>query len=609
MAHTSETGESWGIAMTLMEKPLTVQGIMEQFYAFSRRFGFFGNIISESMHKRVSFTDWLEDQLKGLIERGWIVRDGETYALTEKGREAAGKALSEVERARGHVDNLATPENASKLTLIVHLLLALLKLPAGILSGSVGLLNDAIDTLLDGVASLLVCWGLRANRERLVSRLLVLFMLATGGFALVEAVLRIVRREPVEADWFAFIAVSISALFCAALWFIQRFIGLRRQSMALITQSVDSRNHVVVAGGVTAGLLAALLRFHWLDYLVGVFVAVLILKSAVELAVELIRTRDEETPNLSKFQFGVYERFRRSQLRSYMLFLIRNREAGTKQQLLSRVQEAFDFQGNVLLRSVRAERLEGSEQLIRSCYRRLIEKKLLVEDPVEEKQLELTPAGKKRLASNRFFLQQEQPAGFKVGAGSIVRIGFSLMVRWVLFLALYWLALAYLVPLLPALPLWESIDFTVLSAWGLRFSLFGLIHLSLGFALITQAAVRMSLIYQRHLSIRERRSKKYTTLQTDGFYARVRHPMASNRLLYALGLCFALPTVWTLVPFAVLLIATILSGIIEERRELGKRFAAQYRAYKQQVPRRYLTPWLAAYLGIAAAAFVAGVVL
>ena len=183
------------------------------------------------------------------------------------------------------------------------------------------------------------------------------------------------------------------------------------------------------------------------------------------------------------------------------------------------------------------------------------------------------------------------------------------MVRWALFLALYWLALAYLVPLLPALPLWESIDFTVLSAWGLRFSLFGLIHLSLGFALITQAAVRMSLIYQRHLSIRERRSKKYTTLQTDGFYARVRHPMASNRLLYALGLCFALPTVWTLVPFAVLLIATILSGIIEERRELGKRFAAQYRAYKQQVPRRYLTPWLAAYLGIAAAAFVAGVVL
>jgi protein-S-isoprenylcysteine O-methyltransferase Ste14 len=60
---------------------------------------------------------------------------------------------------------------------------------------------------------------------------------------------------------------------------------------------------------------------------------------------------------------------------------------------------------------------------------------------------------------------------------------------------------------------------------------------------------------------------------------------------------------------AVLALLTILSGIIEERRELEKRFGARYQAYKQEVPRRYLNPWLATYLGIAAAAFAAGVVL
>ena len=51
------------------------------------------------------------------------------------------------------------------------------------------------------------------------------------------------------------------------------------------------------------------------------------------------------------------------------------------------------------------------------------------------------------------------------------------------------------------------------------------------------------------------------------------------------------------------------AGGLEERRQLEKRFGERYRAYKQQVPRRYLTPWLAAYLGIAAAAFGTGVVL
>jgi hypothetical protein len=59
VAHTSETGESWGIAMTLLEKPLTLEGIMEQFHAFTRRFSFFGSFFSESMHKGVYFRKWL----------------------------------------------------------------------------------------------------------------------------------------------------------------------------------------------------------------------------------------------------------------------------------------------------------------------------------------------------------------------------------------------------------------------------------------------------------------------------------------------------------------------------------------------------------------------
>jgi protein-S-isoprenylcysteine O-methyltransferase Ste14/Co/Zn/Cd efflux system component len=609
VAHNSEIGESWGIAMTLLEKPLTVEGIMEQFHAFTRRFGFFGNFFSESAHRGMDFRQWLEDHLDELTERDWIVRDGETYALTETGRDAATKALSEVEKTRNRIEALATPQNASKLTLFVHLFLALLKLPAAILSGSVGLLNDAIDTLLDGVSSLLVYWGIRVKRERLVSRLLVLFMLGTGGFAAMEAVLRILRREPVEADWFAFAAVLVSAAVCGLLWFIQRFIGLRRQSMALITQSVDSRNHVIVAGGVTAGLFAALLDFAWLDYLVGVAVAILILKSAVELAVELIRSRGEESPDLSRFQFGVYERFRRSQLCSYMLFLVRNHDADTKAQLLTAVKDALDFRGNVFLQTMGAEHLEGGEELIRNCYQLLIARKLLIERPGEGKRLELTQAGEKRLASNRFFLEQGQASGLKIGTGSIVRIAFSLIIRWAVFLGLYWLAEAYLLPLLPALPLWDAIDRYLLSVWGLRFTLFELFHLAAGFLLVTQAAVRLSLIYQRHLSFRQRAAKKYATLQTDGFYARVRHPVAANRLLYALGLCFAFPTVWALVPFAGLALFTIFSGIIEERRELIPRFGAEYEAYRRKVPRRDLTPWLAAYLGIAAAAFAAGAVL
>lgn len=39
--------------------------------------------------------------------------------------------------------------------------------------------------------------------------------------------------------------------------------------MAFITESVDSRNHMIAALGVTAGLVASVLHFGWLDMLVG----------------------------------------------------------------------------------------------------------------------------------------------------------------------------------------------------------------------------------------------------------------------------------------------------------------------------------------------------
>jgi hypothetical protein len=67
-------------------------------------------------------------------------------------------------------------------------------------------------------------------------------------------------------------AVILFALVCLLLWVYQRFVGLRSGSLALIAQSVDSRNHVIVAASVTAGLVASLLRFGLLDTFVGLAV-------------------------------------------------------------------------------------------------------------------------------------------------------------------------------------------------------------------------------------------------------------------------------------------------------------------------------------------------
>jgi hypothetical protein len=125
--------------------------------------------------------------------------------------------------------------------------------------------------------------------------------------------------------------------------------------VALITQSVDSRNHVIVAASVTVGLVASLLRFPLLDTLVGLAVALLILKSAAELAIEVVRSMAEDEADLSRYQLGVverYEQFRRAQLRDWLLYLVGKQGVQTHADLAARARQSLDFTGNPTLREL-----------------------------------------------------------------------------------------------------------------------------------------------------------------------------------------------------------------------------------------------------------------
>ncbi|MGA9351240.1 MAG: cation transporter [Anaerolineae bacterium] len=385
------------IAMCLWDGPRTPPEIEEQFMAFGRRFGFFAAQLHarEPAHRADLVQDLAQD-LEGMTEMGWVVRQGERYALTALGRERAGERLARMRRFGAQVRKLLQPQTVSKVSLGVHLGLAALKLPAGLLSGSVGLINDATDTLLDGFSSLLVYAGLRFDKERVINVVLVLLMLVTGGLTFYEAVRRFFVPSEPDVDWFTFLAAILSALVCLLLWAYQRYVGLSSGSLALITQSVDSRNHVIVAASVTTGLVASLLRFPLLDTLVGLTVALLILKSAVELAIELVRSLGEEEADLSHYKFGLverYERFRQTQLRDWMLYLVEKQGVLTRAEMVARVHQALDFSSNPVLRELElADQLQASEMIDQSITE-LFERGWLV----GEEQLSITDPGREHL--------------------------------------------------------------------------------------------------------------------------------------------------------------------------------------------------------------------
>jgi hypothetical protein len=381
------------VATTLRNGPRTLDDIVDYFYGYLKVIGLF-KLAQRNAHRQESS---IRKTLDELLERGWVTPDGELYALTPQGRDAVAKRMLELGQTGTTVRKLLIPRNVSKITLGIHLGLAAIKMPAALLSGSVGLLNDAVDTLLDAVSSTLVYLGFRFDKERGVNVVLVLLMLTTGALTFYEAVRRFFVVTDLEASWFTFLAAILSACICLALWAYQRYVGLQGGSIALITQSVDSRNHVIVAASVTAGLLASLLRFPLLDTLVGLAVATLILKSAIELTIEMIRSLAEEEVDLSSYEFGLaaqFDKFRESQLRDWMLYLVDREGIQTRAELVRLGCQVLDANQVFSLQAMGlAQKQPSARDAAERSLSELIKRGWLVGD----EQMSVTDAGKKRL--------------------------------------------------------------------------------------------------------------------------------------------------------------------------------------------------------------------
>jgi hypothetical protein len=129
--------------------------------------------------------------------------------------------------------------------------------------------------------------------------------------------------------------------------------------MAFIAESVDSRNHILVALGVIAGLVASVFRFGILDMLVGFAIAVLILWSAIQLVVELVRSKADGAVDLSRYGFwmqDMYENARDRHLQNTILRFAEGGEMRNKTELRERVLRTVDFRDNPWMQAMGLDR-------------------------------------------------------------------------------------------------------------------------------------------------------------------------------------------------------------------------------------------------------------
>jgi Co/Zn/Cd efflux system component len=330
------------LAFNAAGRPLTVHDLRHQFIRLGYHFSMPAAVIALD---QADLPDKdIEAELESLRAEGLLSRaeDG-AYALTDAGAAMAADMESRMGRALARVRRFVSDSRiACIVSLCVNAVLAAAKLSTGFVFGSVALIADGLDSSVDVASATVVYFGIRFQREVASTLFIIAGMSLTSLFIVRESVLKLVQGTAVEPSLLAFITAVGSGAVCYAMSVYQDFVGKRSSSLSLLSQSVDSRNHVYQAGAVIVGLVFALFRVYVVDALVGLVVAGLMLRSAIELTIEVTKARKGGELDTSHFERGYERAWSQHQLRQFECWLLSLlNEAHAREDILVHYKDVY----------------------------------------------------------------------------------------------------------------------------------------------------------------------------------------------------------------------------------------------------------------------------
>lgn len=185
----------------------------------------------------------------------------------------------------------------ARISVLGNTILSILKIVAGIISGSMAVLSDGLDSAADVVTSLVIliatpiisrppntrfAYG-QEKAENVVSTILSFVIFFMGCQMFVAAAGKIVHSGDTElpSNWAIWITViSIVGKLLLALYQFKQ--GKRAQSSMLTANAINMRNDVIISVGVLVGLgCTFLLKIPILDPIIALLISIYIIWSAV----------------------------------------------------------------------------------------------------------------------------------------------------------------------------------------------------------------------------------------------------------------------------------------------------------------------------------------
>lgn len=206
-----------------------------------------------------------------------------------------------------------------------NILLAGFKMLVGVIAGSIAIILDAVNNMTDVLSSVVTIVGAKLaarrpdpghpyghGRSEYISALLVgLIIFMAGIMALWESVPKIITPELADYSWGTIIVVVAAIITKIFLGTYFRKMGRKLNSGSLSASGIDALFDAVLSGATLVGIIVTMVWQISIDGILGVIIALFILRSSVEIVLEasgdiLGRTADRDLIRKIKQQISSF---------------------------------------------------------------------------------------------------------------------------------------------------------------------------------------------------------------------------------------------------------------------------------------------------------------
>lgn len=207
------------------------------------------------------------------------------------------------------MDNYRLGVKASWVTIILNVLLAIIKIVAGIVGKSSAMIADGFHTLSDVLTTFVVLLGLKISSkeadeqhpyghekyESVFAKLLSILLLLTGLFIGYEALKSLIEGNIVKPRFVALMAALISIIIKEMMYLYTIKIARKIKSLSMEADAWHHRSDAFSSIGTFVGILGARLGLVALDPIAGVIVSILVIKVGIDLYIKSVRELVDES--------------------------------------------------------------------------------------------------------------------------------------------------------------------------------------------------------------------------------------------------------------------------------------------------------------------------